>query len=288
MGNTYAIITPSYVKDFERCKLLVETKRKFLKENVVQYIVIDKSDTNLFKQLESSDTKLLVKQKILPWWIKKLPFLINNKTVWFSLKGKLLRGWIIQQMIKLGIAEHVQEDILVYMDSDEFFVKETSFDELFLKDGKIRLFRGNEGCGLRWAKTVAEILSLDVSDCRRYSFVGHPVTWSRAKVLDLLRFIEKKHKADWHSVISKYWNFSEYQLYGCYTVFAEKSDESLYTTPVDYSHQLAWKNGVCPDPLSEQECIEFFNAIKDDKYFGMITSASKTPLENYSNILRAL
>jgi hypothetical protein len=48
MKKTYAIITPSYVKDFERCKLLVESKRKFLKDNVVQYIVIDKSDIKLF------------------------------------------------------------------------------------------------------------------------------------------------------------------------------------------------------------------------------------------------
>ncbi|MGN6616910.1 MAG: DUF6492 family protein [Ilyomonas sp.] len=136
MKSTYAIITPSYVKDFERCKLLVETKKKFLKEKVAQYIVINKSDIGLFKQLESSDTKLLIKQKILPWWIIKLPLLVKNKTVWVSLKGKLLRGWIVQQMIKLAVAEYVNEDILVYMDSYEFFVKKTSFDELFIKDGK--------------------------------------------------------------------------------------------------------------------------------------------------------
>ncbi|MGN6616911.1 MAG: DUF6492 family protein [Ilyomonas sp.] len=152
----------------------------------------------------------------------------------------------------------------------------------------MRLYRGNGGCGLRWAKTVAEILSLNVADCTRFSFVGHPVTWSRAKVLELLKFIEKKHRLDWHSVISKYWNFSEYQLYGCYASFAKKSDDSYYITSVEYSHQLRWQDGVCPDPLTQQECVEFFDEIKEDEYFGMITSASKTPLENYSNILSRL
>lgn len=287
MKKTYAIITPSYVNDFERCKLLVESKRKFLKEYVVQYIVIDKSDINLFKQLESSQTKLLIKQNILPWWIIKLPFLLKNKTVWLSLKGNLLRGWIIQQMIKLAVSKYVSEDILVYMDSDEFFVKKTSFNDLFVEIEKLRLYRNDGGCDPKWATTVADILSLEVSDCAKYSFVGHPVTWSRLKVLDLLDFIENKYKTDWYTVVSKYWNFSEYQLYGCYMSFCDELNSDYFVTDVEFSHQLYWKDGICPDPLSEKECIDFFDKV-GDKNFGMITSASKTPLENYSNILRNL
>ena len=287
MNKTYAIITPSYIKDYERCKLLVESRKKFLKEDVVQYIVIDKSDLKLFKKLECHRTKLLIKQKILPWWILKLPFHIRGKTVWLSLKGRLLRGWIIQQMIKLAVARHVVEDVLVYMDSDEFFTKSTSFNSLFFKNEKLRLYKNDGGCDHKWASTIANILSLTVSDCEKYSFVGHPVTWNREKVIELCDYMAVRHKTDWFSVVARYWNFSEYQLYGCYMLYVDQSNDSYYVSDIEYSHQLYWKGGVCPEPLTEEECITFFNEI-GDRHFGMITSASKTPLNNYSNLLKNL
>ena len=49
-----ALVTPSYKPDFERCKLLTESVECCLQGDVTHYLVIDRKDFHLFKQLTSS------------------------------------------------------------------------------------------------------------------------------------------------------------------------------------------------------------------------------------------
>jgi len=69
---SFAIITPSYAPDFERCKLLVESVYKFVDPPVNHYIIVDREDLNLFKTLANQRVTLLTKEDIFPFWISQV------------------------------------------------------------------------------------------------------------------------------------------------------------------------------------------------------------------------
>jgi len=179
MELSFAIVTPSFKNDFERCQILAESIKEYSQQNVNHYVIVEKKDEKLFKTLEGHNIKIIKKEKILPWWIKQLPLTVKGKNIWISLKGKVLRGWIIQQMIKIGIANHLQEDVLIYMDSDEFFIRKVNFLNIFTKNGKIRLYKKPGRTDARWDKTISRLLNLEIERCKNINYVEHPVTWYR-------------------------------------------------------------------------------------------------------------
>lgn len=85
---TFAFITPSYARDFQRCKLLCWSIKRFISFPVNHYIIVDRKDFDLFQQLADSNTKILVVEDVLPSWIKRVPVrLQNQKNIWLNLKG---------------------------------------------------------------------------------------------------------------------------------------------------------------------------------------------------------
>ncbi|BDA66169.1 hypothetical protein CAL7716_003350 [Calothrix sp. PCC 7716] len=97
----FCLITPSYAPDYHRCQLLAWSIEAFAPEKAKHYIIVPKRDLPLFRQIKYRNTQIITLESILPTWVQ-LPF-INN--CWFNIKHLLVRGWIIQQLIKLAAAE---------------------------------------------------------------------------------------------------------------------------------------------------------------------------------------
>ena len=116
----YAIITPSYGPDFERCKLLVESTNRYVKGDWTHHVVVDRKDEPLFRSLAGERTKIAVKEDWMPWGVRRMPF---SRRWWLSLKSVPIRGWIVQQLIKIGVGEHVDADAYIFVDSDLAFVR---------------------------------------------------------------------------------------------------------------------------------------------------------------------
>ena len=114
----FAIITPSYAPDFQRCQLLSWSVEQFVPASVSHYIIVDARDLKLFQQLETQRTKLITVESVLPWWIQHIPFVKNG---WFSLKTFVIRNWILQQIVKISIAQYLKQDVLIFVDSDVTF-----------------------------------------------------------------------------------------------------------------------------------------------------------------------
>lgn len=76
-----------------------------------------------------------------------------------------LRGWIIQQLLKLAVAEQMPERIAVLADSDLVFIRPVTADT-FAPGGRARLYRVDDGIGdslprhLKWHAVAHELLGL--------------------------------------------------------------------------------------------------------------------------------
>jgi hypothetical protein len=97
----FCIVTPSYAPDFERCRLLCKSIEQFVTPPVDHYVIVERRDLRLFRQLQGSRTEILPVQSILPWWIRRLP---GARRWWLSMKTPPIRNWICQQLIKIAAA----------------------------------------------------------------------------------------------------------------------------------------------------------------------------------------
>ena len=83
----------------------------------------------------------------MPRWLRAVddPLSLFSRRVWLSLKTQPLRGWHVQQLRRIADRRACRrEDVLVFCDSDVAFLK--PFDcSAFWRDGKVRLFRRDDG-----------------------------------------------------------------------------------------------------------------------------------------------
>src|ERR1700677_4667311 len=100
--RSFAIVTPSYYRDFPHCRLLVESVGAHVPRDIPHFIVVDRRDEALFSGLRSPRTHLVLKEDVLPGWLRQIPF---ARRWWLSAKSLPVRGWIVQQLVKLSVSE---------------------------------------------------------------------------------------------------------------------------------------------------------------------------------------
>jgi hypothetical protein len=217
--RTYAIITPSYALDFERCRLLAESVCGRVGPDVAHYIIVERRDERLFQALRGPRTHVVAKQSILPWWVHQVPF---SSRWWLSLKGLPLRGWIVQQIVKLSVDAVTRAEVCIFMDSDTLLLK--PFDPSAAeRDGAVPLFRellpAEDRHNTTWHTVAEGLLGLPREPSPRASYVTQAVTWLRANVIALHRQIERTTGRGWVESLCYLPTMSEYVLYG---VFCER------------------------------------------------------------------
>src|SRR6202043_589722 len=99
-SHSYALVTPSFNLDAERCRLLVESVDRWVAPGVRHYLVVDRRDLTLFNSMRTARTEVLVVEDITPRWLIRVPAI---RRFWLSLRSPPVRNWIMQQVIKLSI-----------------------------------------------------------------------------------------------------------------------------------------------------------------------------------------
>lgn len=217
-----AIVTPSYAPDFERCQVLCESLQRFVSGHAEHVVIVDRQDQALFSRLAGATTRLLIKEEILPGWLRKLPF---SRRWWLNLRGLPVRGWILQQIVKLSAAEAIDADIYLFVDSDVAFIRPFQATTVLNDQGQVRLFSTprkpedlTEPRHCAWYRQAGKTFGLTGESYQKTDYISQLVTWRRDTLQKLTDRIADRGGRSWQAVLANTLDFSEYILYG---VFAE-------------------------------------------------------------------
>lgn len=213
------LVTPTYKPDLERCQLLVSSAERFVRGFDAHYLLVDRRDLKVFAPLAKGNVHLMCKEDLLPKWIFAAP---GSRKWWMSLKTLPVRGWVLQQVVKLAVAEVIDADALIYADSDVLFVRDWSAHQLWQGD-RLRLFREPRVDELlhgrrykNWYRVAAHYSQLQSPDMIQGGYIAQLNAWRTGHVRALLADIERLSGKPWKQALLGTLDFSEFILYGTY------------------------------------------------------------------------
>jgi len=275
--DTFALITPSYGPDFERCELLARSVECHVSGPSRHIVLVEGRDWKRFRSLSSSRTEVVLVEDMMPSWLHRIPF---SKGFLFSTRTRPVRNWIWQQLVKLSVANHVSEDVLVFVDSDVFFVRDFDPSRL-MRDGRTRLFRAPGAAQLethkRWHRSAASLLGLEPSDYFGADYIGDIVTWRSDHVKALHRRIEEMSGIGWQRAVARTWHLSEYILYGVFVDQILKGGNHFETQ--ESLCQISWEYDV--DGL--QALNRVFDEIRPEHVAVMVDAKLGIAASQYSD-----
>ncbi|MGF1459177.1 MAG: DUF6492 family protein [Leptolyngbyaceae cyanobacterium] len=219
---SFAMVTPTYANDYEQFALLAHTVERRVPEHVPHYVIVPSEDYDLFQPLRSSRTRLLKDTEVLPRWAQGL-FKVGRYRV--TTRSLPLRGWILQQLIKLSAPLFADEDVYLNLDSDTAFLRDFDPAIEFVRDGKVRLF-----CELsepswpdavleqnrRWRDNSLKLLGITGEKAPRAGYVGQIVPWRRNVLESIHQHLDRGWGRSWQERLGRCLTLSEYTLYGVY------------------------------------------------------------------------
>ena len=116
------MITPSYEPDFGLCEDLSRSVLENSPEMVHHHIIVPRRDLELFARLAGPRTHIRCEADFLPSSFVPIPF-SSKFTVNFRHPFPPVRGWILQQVLKLAAAAAFEDDAVVLVDSDIEFIR---------------------------------------------------------------------------------------------------------------------------------------------------------------------
>jgi len=165
-------------------------------------------------------------------------------------------------MRRIAIAEMAEEDVLVFCDSDVFFVRPFDCAGLHGADG-LAFYRKTDGIGAgtpathsRWVANAGLALGLDQHPSHTHDYIATLIAWRRDTVLGMCRHIENLHGRHWAAAIAARRHFSECILYGRYV--DEVLDAQGHARTEERLCRVLW-NGQAP---SDEEILEFLAGLK--------------------------
>jgi hypothetical protein len=272
----FVVVTPTYAPDLELFSDLHESVLQWFPANVRHVAVVDERDLAAFRRFEGPRCLVIGVRDVLPRSVVTLPL----TKLWLNLRRPVppLRGWILQQLVKLSIAGQMSERVIVMADSDLVFIRPVTA-ATFAPGGRARLYRLDEGVGdslprhLRWHAVAHDLVGLPPAPPPPLpDYVSSLNTWDRDVVNRMLRRIEHITKRGWLEAVGKELHFSEWTLYG---VYADQVEGAEHVTLRSESLCHSYWGAV---PLTAEGAPEWLSAVGPHDVAYMISAKTRTPL----------
>jgi hypothetical protein len=276
------LVTPSYLPDLQRCELMLQSAEKHVSGMAAHYLIVDQTDMPYFGHLRSRHVTLVAKEELLPGWIKKAPW---TSKWWISARTMPVRGWILQQVIKLAVAEHIDADAYCYADSDIAFIR--SFDAHTLWQGDRLRFQRETRRGemlesrryKNWYGMAARYCNLPDQSAIKGAYIAQLNTMGRTAMLLLMRHLELVEGRSWMEVLLGTWDFSEYILYGAFVEHV-LGYQGHFIPPKLLCHS-SWYHDI----THLKDLPAFMDLIDDDHVAIHIQSNLKIDSEDYRHLI---
>jgi hypothetical protein len=285
MTASVAFVTVSYRLDRDRCVLLSRSLDA-LAPSVEHYIVVDRGDRRHFSALENRRTTLLTKEEVLPIWLQRVDTLRLGfrSTFWVQARGKPNRGWLVQQLVKLALAEKLGAGVLVYADSDVVLMRPFELSSIIDREGNVRLCSQRDAidAGLpnhvRWHRNAERLLGIGSAEFPLPDFISGLVPWRRDNAVALLEHVERTTGRPWLRAIAAASDVSEYTLYGRF-VTDLLGGAGQFTGP-SLCHDYYTRS-----PLSGTELEAFLDRLAPDQIAVNITAKAKMDPADYADAI---
>jgi Family of unknown function (DUF6492) len=173
--NKLILYCKSYSGDVNRCKILLESVKRYNKDNIPFYISVSSDDVNLFKNTLGNDGyTLLTDEEILG--------------------DKLVQSWKNQQVVKMALWKTNITENYVVLDSDSYFIRDFYYKDFLVYDNVPYTVMHEQKDLFGWTAKNFPILGFDpqysFAECRTpvmelferpgrlYDFGPVPVIWS--------------------------------------------------------------------------------------------------------------
>jgi len=269
------ILTPSFAPDFELCADLNRSVLDFFPGTVEHHIVVPRNDMQVFRPLSNQRTHIRCEAECLPASFVRVPF--GKLTVNLTHPFPPIRGWILQQLIKLAVAAESTDDVIILVDSDIEFLRPTGV-EAFARDGIVRFYRLPKAIDAQlprhetWHRVARNLLGLEQIALPFTDYISSLMAWNPGIVRQMLARVSSIAGTHWTSAIARQLHFSEWTLYGLYV--DELADEEIKCFASSETLCLSYWD---ENPLSDAGIAEFASAVRPNDVAAMISAKSRTP-----------
>ncbi|MGI5284683.1 DUF6492 family protein [Nonomuraea polychroma] len=270
--STLAVITPSYAPDAGLFAELHRSVLEFTPDDTVHHVIVPRADRAAFAAYEGPRCRVLTEPEVVPRHYVRLP-----RGLWGNLRRPWppVRGWVIQQAIKIAVAGSVEADVVLIADSDIVLVRPTTAAR-FTTDGELRLHRVNDGVHaamprhLRWHQVARELLGLPLApEPPLHDYVTSLNFWDPVIVRAMQQRITQSTGRPWFDAFTARLHVSEFILYGVFV------DEVLATHPP--SDTTICHNSWDDVPMDRETALAFADGLGPEAIGMMISAKSKTP-----------
>ena len=257
-----AIVTSSYAGDLERFALLCETMDRFVSGHTRHLVLVASKDVKAFRRFAGSKREIIDEADLLPFWLRRFsdPFSGFKRDIWLSPVTSPMRGWHVQQLRRMAIAQHINEDAYLSCDSDVAFVAPYDVGSNW-QNGLLRLYRLDNALKLEalvehriWSSNAGKRLDLGHST-NSHDYISTLIQWKTSIVCSMLERIQHVAGRHWVAAIGRDRTFSECMIYGRYADEVLKG-QGFYHDP-EPSCRVYW-NG----PALDQSGLEKFIATR--------------------------
>ncbi len=277
-----AFVTPSYRLDRERCALL-NRSLEACATSFEHWIIVDRGDLPQFRSLQSNRTNVLAKEEVLPVWVHRVDTLKLGlrSNLWLQARGRPIRGWLLQQLVKLAVAKSLSADVVVHADSDVVLIRPFSADAVVDGDGRVRLFERPDYVDetlpnhVRWHRSAEKLLDIGPAELPMPDYISTLVPWKRQNAVALLDHVERTTGRHWFRAIAAAWDVSEFVLYGRFVrdVLGANAGQFVSSSPLclDYYKRV---------PLTVPELTTFLDGVDEEAIAVSLTAkAGMNPAE---------
>jgi hypothetical protein len=276
--SSFAVLTPSYAPDFELCRDLNRSVLEWTPSDVDHHVIVPARDRARFETLRGPRTHIRTVDGFAPRRMIAVP----RANVWVNVRRPFppVRGWVMQQLVKLRAATEIGADTLVLADSDVLFVRPVTIDT-FRENGRTRFYR-SEGTvderlprHMMWHDVARRLLGLPPADPPPLpDYISAFNVWDRRVVVALRDLIQEVTGQPWLDAIAAQRHVSEFILYGVFVEAVLGASAGVFKADAMLCHSY-WD----PAPLDATSAAKFVSRISANDVAVMISAKSRTPLD---------
>lgn len=268
---TFALLTPSYAPDLDQFRELRATVEAYLPPGTPHVVVVPTRDVDLFSGI--GGVQIVDEATLMPRRFRKLPYhgwWVNSRRPWWP-----VRGWVLQQALKLAVAATLPYDHVVVVDSDIAFIRPFSLRQHVGDDVAVfrreRAVHGGMPRHVRWHRVARALLDLPPDrSLPQPDYVSSLNLWSPELVRKLTERIDRTSGRSWFDAITREPDISEFTLYG---VFVDHLGGADGPRPIDRWCCDYWD----PVPLGVAEADALVDSVRPEDAAVMVSAKSRTP-----------